>query len=211
MIYHLKIIYLISNNESPPSTLKHLKIKIGNTLYNNFTIINDMLGNYILLKTISYLTFKIKNELSANKYFELIWKIIKSLLYAENIPKNLINKCKLFYDEKEGQIYYNYLKQNWESCFDYEKLNPEFLILYKFDFKKIKKNSEIIIELNKYIRNTKMDAFIKISNTVDKNQKVEIKYKMHTCLRIIRFITKFETQSDIKIRFIFLLKVNNIY
>ena len=56
-----------------------------------------------------------------------------------------------------------------------------------------------------------MDAFIKISNTVDKNQKVEIKYKMPTCLRIIRFITKFETQSDIKIRFIFLLKVNNIY
>ena len=57
-----------------------------------------MLGNYIILKTISYLTFKIKNELSANKYFELIWKIIKSLLYAENIPKNLINNCKLFYD-----------------------------------------------------------------------------------------------------------------
>ena len=54
-----------------------------------------MLRNYILLKTISYLTFKIKNELSENKYFELIWKIIKSLLYAENIPKNLINKCKI--------------------------------------------------------------------------------------------------------------------
>ena len=105
-VQHIEIRYLspnydisfknyISNNESPHSTLKHLKIKIGNTLYNNFTIINNMLRNYILLKTISYLTFKIKNELSANKYFELIWKIIKSLLYAENIPKNLINKCKI--------------------------------------------------------------------------------------------------------------------
>ena len=94
--------------------------------------------------------------------------------------------------------------------FPYGKNKIKFIV-YKFDFKKIKENSEIIIELNKYIRNTKMDAFIKISNAVDKNQKVEIKYKMPTCLRIIRFITKFETQSDIKIRFIFLLKVNNIY
>ena len=56
-----------------------------------------------------------------------------------------------------------------------------------------------------------MDAFIKVSNSLDKNQKVEINYKMPTCLRIIIFITKFETQSDIKIRFIFWLKVNNIY
>ena len=30
-----------------------------------------------------------------------------------------------------------------------------------------------------------------------------IKYKMPTCLRIIRFVTKFETQSDIEKRFIF--------
>jgi len=193
----------ISNNESPPSTLKHLKIKFGNTLYNNFNIIDDMLRNYFLLKTISYLTFKIKNELSTNEYFELMWKIINSLSCAENTPKNLSVNVKLFYDEKEDQIYYNYLKQNLESCFDYEKLNPEFLILYKFDFKKMKENSEIIVDLNKYKRNTKIDTFIKISNAVDKNQKVEMKYKMPTCLRIIRFITKFETQSDIKIRFIF--------
>ena len=75
--------------------------------------------------------------------------------------------------------------------------------MYKFDFKKTKENTEIVVNLNKYIRNTKLDAFIKVSNAIDKNQKVEMKYKMPTCLRIIRFITKFETQSDIKIRFIF--------
>ena len=194
----------IGDPESPPPTLKHLKIKFGNTLYNNFNIIDDMLRNYTLLKTISYLTFKIKNELSTNEYFELMWKVINSLACAENTPKNLTVNIKFYYDEKEDKIHYNYLKQNLESCFDYDKLNPDFLILYKFDFKKMKDNSEIIVVLNKYIRNTKMDAFIKISNAVDKNQKVEMKYKMSTCLRIIRFITKFETQSDVKIHFIFI-------
>ena len=193
----------IENPESPPSTLKHLKIKFGNTLFNNFNIIDDMLRNYNILRTITYLTFKIKNELSTNEYFELMWKVINSLACAENTPKNLTVNVKLYYDEKEDKIHYNYLKQNLESCFDYDKLNPDFLILFKFDFKKIKENSEIIVELNKYIRNTKMDAFIKISNAVDKKQKVEMKYKMSTCLRIIRLITKFETQSDIKIHFIF--------
>jgi hypothetical protein len=193
----------ISNSESPPPTLKHLKIKFGNTLYNNFNIIDDILRNYIFLKTISYLTFKIKNELSTNEYFELMWKVINSLACADNTPKSLTVNVKFYYDEKEDSINYNYLKQNLESCFDYEKLNPDFLILYRFDFKKMKDNSEIVVDMNKFIRSTKMDAFIKVSNAVDKNQRVEMKYKMPTCLRIIRFITKFETQSDIKIRFIF--------
>ena len=75
--------------------------------------------------------------------------------------------------------------------------------MYKFDLKKTKENTEIIVNLNKYIRNTKLDAFIKVSNAIDKNQKVEMKYKMPTCLRIIRFVTKFDIHSDIKIRFIF--------
>ena len=192
-----------SNPQSPTPTLKHLKIKFGNTLYNYFNVIDDMLRNYYLLKTIIYLTFKIKNELSTNEYFELMWKVINSLACAENTPKNLTVNIKLYYDEKEDPIHFNYLKQNLESCFDYDKLNPDFLILYKFNFKKMKENSEIIVELNKYVRSTKMDAFIKISNALDKNQKVEMKYKMATCLRIIRFVTKFETQSDVKIHFIF--------
>ena len=193
----------ISDPKSPPSSLKHLKIKFGNTLYNNFNIIDDILRNYTFLKTISYLTFKIKNELSTNEYFELMWKVINSLACAENTPKSLSVNIKLYYDEKEDPIHFNYLKQNLESCFDYDKLNPDFLILNKFNFKKNKDNSEIYVELNKYIRSTKMDAFIKVSNSLDKNQKVEMKYKMATCLRIIRFVTKFETQSDIKIHFIF--------
>jgi len=193
-----------ANPESPAPTLKHLKIKFGNTLYNYFNIIDDMLRNNILLKTIAYLTIKIKNELSTNEYFELMWKVINSLACAENTPNNLTVNVKLYYDEKEDQIHFNYLKQNLESCFDYDKLNPDFLILYKFNFKKMKENSEIVVELNKYIRSTKMDAFIKISNALDKKQKVEMKYKMATCLRIIRFVTKFETQSDIKIHFIFI-------
>ena len=194
----------IADAEAPPSTLKHLKIKFGNSLYNNFNIIDEMLRNYILLRTINYLTFKIKNELSTNEYFELMWKVINSLACADNTPKSLTTNVKIYYDEKEDPIYFNYLKQNLESCFDYEKLNPDFLILYKFDFKKTKENTEIVVNLNKYVRSTKMDAFIKISNAIDKNQKVEMKYKMPTCLRIIRFVTKFETQSDIKIRFIFI-------
>ena len=193
----------ISDPKSPPSSLKHLKIKFGNTLYNNFNIIDDILRNYTFLKTISYLTLKIKNELSTNEYFELMWKVINSLACAENTPKSLSVNIKLYYDEKEDPIHFNYLKQNLESCFDYDKLNPDFLILNKFNFKKNKDNSEIYVELNKYIRSTKMDAFIKVSNSLDKNQKVEMKYKMATCLRIIRFVTKFETQSDIKIHFIF--------
>ena len=193
----------ISDQKSPPSSLKHLKIKFGNTLYNNFNIIDDILRNYTFLKTISYLTLKIKNELSTNEYFELMWKVINSLACAENTPKSLSVNIKLYYDEKEDPIHFNYLKQNLESCFDYDKLNPDFLILNKFNFKKNKDNSEIYVELNKYIRSTKMDAFIKVSNSLDKNQKVEMKYKMATCLRIIRFVTKFETQSDIKIHFIF--------
>ena len=194
----------ISDQKSPPSTLKHLKIKFGNTLYNYFNVIDDMLRNYTFLKTISYLTFKIKNELSTNEYFELMWKVINSLACAENTPKNLSVNIKLYYDEKEDPIHFNYLKQNLESCFDYDKLNPDFLILNKFNFKKNKENSEIFVELNKFIRTTKMDAFIKVSNSLDKNQKVEMKYKMATCLRIIRFVTKFETQSDIKIHLIFI-------
>ena len=193
----------ISDPKSPPSSLKHLKIKFGNTLYNNFNIIDDILRNYTFLKTISYLTLKIKNELSTNEYFELMWKVINSLACAENTPKSLSVNIKLYYDEKEDPIHFNYLKQNLESCFDYDKLNTDFLILNKFNFKKNKDNSEIYVELNKYIRSTKMDAFIKVSNSLDKNQKVEMKYKMATCLRIIRFVTKFETQSDIKIHFIF--------
>ena len=193
----------ISNPESPPSTIKHLKIKLGNSLNNNFNIIDDMLRNYIFLKTINYLTFKIKNELSTNEYFELMWKVINSLSCAENTPKNLTTNIKLYYDEKEDPIYFNYLKQNLESCFDYEKLNPDFLILYQFSLKKTKDNTEIDVNLNKFIRNTKLDAFIKVSNAIDKNQKVEMKYKMPTCLRIIRFVTKFDIHSDIKIRFIF--------
>ena len=193
----------IADAEAPPSTLKHLKIKFGNSLYNNFNIIDEMLRNYILLRTINYLTFKIKNELSTNEYFELMWKVINSLACADNTPKNLTTNIKIYYDEKEDPIYFNYLKQNLETCFDYEKLNPDFLILYKFDFKKTKENTEIVVNLNKYIRNTKLDAFIKVSNAIDKNQKVEMKYKMPTCLRIIRFVTKFDIHSDIKIRFIF--------
>ena len=193
----------IANQESPPSILKHLKIKLANSLNNNFNIIDDMLRNYIFLNTINYLTFKIKNELSTNEYFELMWKVINSLACADNTPKNLTTNIKIYYDEKEDPIYFNYLKQNLETCFDYEKLNPDFLILYKFDFKKTKENTEIVVNLNKYIRNTKLDAFIKVSNAIDKNQKVEMKYKMPTCLRIIRFVTKFDIHSDIKIRFIF--------
>ena len=197
----------ISNEESPPSTLKHLKIKFGNTLFNNFNIIDDMLRNYNLPKTISYLTFRIKNELSTNEYFELMWKVINSIACAENTPKNLTVKVKLYYDEKEDQVYFNYLKTNLESCFDYEKLNPDFLITYKFNFKKNKENEEIIVELNKYKRTTRMDAFIKIANAFDKNQKVEMKYKMPTCLKIIRFINKFDTESDVKIHFIFVKSI----
>ena len=193
----------IANQESPPSILKHLKIKLANSLNNNFNIIDDMLRNYIFLNTINYLTFKIKNELSTNEYFELMWKVINSLACADNTPKNLTTNIKIYYDEKEDPIYFNYLKQNLETCFDYEKLNPDFLILYKFDFKKTKENTEIVVNLKEYIRKTKLDAVIKVSNAIDKNQKVEMKYKMPTCLRIIRFVTKFDIHSDIKIRFIF--------
>ena len=38
---------------------------------------------------------------------------------------------------------------------------------------------------------------------MDKSQKLEMNYMMPTCLRIIRFITKFDVESNIKIHFVF--------
>ena len=76
-------------------------------------------------------------------------------------------------------------------------------MIYNFNYRDIKDNKEIIVELNKYQRNTKLDAFIKISRAMDKEKKLEMNYMMPTCLRIIRFINKFEVESNIKIHFIF--------
>ena len=183
--------------------LKHLKIKFDYSLYININVIEDMFRNYSFPKSISYITMRFKNELSTNEYFELMWKIINALACSENNPKDLKVTIKIYYDENEDPISYFNLKQNLTNCFDFDKLNPNYLMIYNFNFREIKENKEISVELNKYQRNTKLDAFIKISRAMDKSQRLEMNYMMPTCLRIIRFITKFEVESNIKIHFVF--------
>ena len=183
--------------------LKHLKLKFDYSLYININVIDDMLRNYSFPKSISYLTMRFKNELSTNEYYEFMWKVINALACSENNPKDLKVTIKIYYDENEDPISFFNLKQNLTNCFDFDKLNPNFLMIYNFNYREIKENKEIYIELNKYQRNTKLDAFIKISRAMDKNQKLEMNYMMPTCLRIIRFITKFEVESNIKIHFVF--------
>ena len=183
--------------------LKHLKIKFNYSLYININIIDDMFRNYSFPKSLSYITIRFKNEFSTNEYIEVMWKIINALTNSENNPKELKVSVKLYYDEKEDPISFFNLKQNLIGCFDFENINPNYLMIYNFNFREIKENKELIVELYKYQRNTKLDAFIKISRAMDKNQKLEMRYMMPSCLRIIRFIKKFEVYSNIKIHFIF--------
>ena len=75
---------------------------------------------------------------------------------------------------------------------------------YNFSFREVKENLQMSIELNKYQRNSTLDAFIKISRSPDKCQKLDMRYMMPTCLRIIRFMSKFEVESNIKINFVFI-------
>ena len=185
------------------TSLKHLKLKFDYSLYINFNVIDDMLRNYSFPKSISYLTIRFKNEISTNEYFELMWKVINALACSENNPKNLKVTIKIYYDETEDNISYFNLKQNLTNCFDFDKLNPNYLMIYNFNYKEIKDHKEIIVELTKYERNTKLDAFIKMTRAMDKNQKLQMTCMMPTCLRISRFIAKFEEQSNIKIHFVF--------
>ena len=76
-------------------------------------------------------------------------------------------------------------------------------MIYNFNYREIKDHKEIIVELTKYQRNTKLDAFIKMTRAMDKNQKLQMNCMMPTCLRISRFISKFEEESNIKIHFVF--------
>ena len=183
--------------------LKHLKLKFNYSLYININVIDDMLRNYSFPKSISYLTIRFKNELSTNEYYELLWKVINALACSDYNPKDLKVTIKIYYDENEDPVSYFNLKKNLTHCFDFDKLNSYYLMIYNFSFRKIRDNKELIVELNKYKRNTKLDAFIKISRAMDRNQILDMNYMMPTCLRIIRFISKFEVESNIKIHFVF--------
>ena len=197
------LIDALRNKIGEETFLKHLKIKFHYSLFNNINIIDDMFRNYSFPKSISYVTIRFKNEFSTNEYSELMWKVINALANSENNPKELKVSIKLYYDENDDPFSFHNLKQYLTDCFDFENLNPNYLILYNFNFRKVKDNKEIIVELNKYQRDTKLDAFIKLSRAMDRNQKLELKFLMPSCLRIIRFITKFEVYSNIKIHFVF--------
>ena len=197
------IINALRKKQDEETILKHLKLKFDYSLYININTIDDMFRNYSFPLSISYITMRFKNEFSTNEYYEIMWKIINALANSENNPKELKVTIKLYYDENDDPISFFNLKQNLTNCFDFDKLNPNYLLIYNFNFREIKNNKEIIVELNKYQRDTKLDAFIKISRAMDKSQKLEMKYMMPTCLRIIRFITKFEVYSTIKIHFVF--------
>jgi hypothetical protein len=198
------LIEALRNKMGEETVLKHLKLKFGYSQFININAIEDMLRNYSFPKSISYLTLRFKNELSTNEYFEIMWKIINALACSENNPKELIVTVKMYYDEKEDPFSYFNLRQNLTNCFDFDKLNPNYLMIYNFSFREVKENIQMSVELNKYQRNSTLDAFIKISRAADKCQKLDMRYMMPTCLRIIRFMSKFEVESTIKINFVFM-------
>lgn len=198
------LIDALRNKMGEETVLKHLKLKFGYSQFININAIEDMLRNYSFPKSISYLTLRFKNELSTNEYFEIMWKIINALACSENNPKELIVTVKMYYDEKEDPFSYFNLRQNLTNCFDFDKLNPNYLMIYNFSFREVKENIQMSVELNKYQRNSTLDAFIKISRAADKCQKLDMRYMMPTCLRIIRFMSKFEVESTIKINFVFM-------
>ena len=198
------LIEALRNKMGEETVLKHLKLKFGYSQFININAIEDMLRNYSFPKSISYLTLRFKNELSTNEYFEIMWKIINALACSENNPKELIVTVKLYYDQQEDPFSYFNLRQNLTNCFDFDKLNPNYLMIYNFSFREIKENIQMSVELNKYQRNSTLDAFIKISRAADKSQKLDMRYMMPTCLRIIRFMSKFEVESTIKINFVFM-------
>ena len=80
-------------------------------------------------------------------------------------------------------------------------------MIYNFSITKVNKgsfNKEVLIEINKYRRGVGLDTFIKLSNGVDRFHKMQIKYAMPSCLRIIRFISTFKPETNIKIYFSFI-------
>ena len=212
-ISDMDLTYLISalrNIKNTQTKIKHLKLKFGYSLYNNniFSLIDDMLRNYALPRSIYYLTMRFKNELGFNDYTNLMWKIINSVAISEDNPKELKISVKIYYDSQESEnVPYKEIKQALSSCFDFEKLNENFIMIYNFSITKINKgnlNKEILVEINKYRRSFGLDTFIKLSNGADKYHKMQIKYAMTTCLRIIRFISIFKPESNIKIYFSFI-------
>ena len=189
------------------SVLKHIKLKCDYFLFTNFNIIDDLFRNYYFPKSVSYISIRFKNELSTNEYFDLMWKVINAIACSENNPPELKVTIKIYYDEKEDPVSFNKLKENLENCFDFDKLNPNYLMIYDFSYREIKDKKEIVVELDKYLRNTKLDAYIKLSRSFDKNQKLQMKYLMPTCLKITRFLSRFPDSSNIKIHFLFVKSV----
>ena len=189
------------------SVLKHIKLKCDYFLFTNFNIIDDLFRNYYFPKSVSYISIRFKNELSTNEYFDLMWKVINAIACSENNPPELKVTIKIYYDEKEDPVSFNKLKENLENCFDFDKLNPNYLMIYDFSYREKKDKKEIVVELDKYLRNTKLDAYIKLSRSFDKNQKLQMKYLMPTCLKITRFLSRFPDSSNIKIHFLFVKSV----
>ena len=212
-ISDMDLTYLINALRSKKNTqtkIKHLKLKFGYSLYNNnvFSLIDDMLRNYALPKSISYLTMRFKNEFGFNEYTNIMWKIINSVANSEDNPKELKISAKIYYDSQEMEnVPYKKIKNALSSCFDFEKLNENFIMIYNFSITKVNKgsfNKEVLIEINKYRRGVGLDTFIKLSNGVDRFHKMQIKYAMPSCLRIIRFISTFKPETNIKIYFSFI-------
>ena len=201
----IKLINALRAKINEETILNHLEIKFNYSLNNNFNFIDDMLRNYSFPKSVSHLVLKYKNEFSKNEYCELMWRVINAMACSDNNPKELEITIRVFYDPQEDPIQFYNLKQSLISCFDFDKLNPEYLLIYNMYLKenKTKKENIVIVEMNKYKRSTRLDAFIKLSRAFDKGQILDTKYIMPTCLRIIRFITNFEIESNITINFVF--------
>lgn len=136
------IINALRKKKDEESILKHLKLKFNYSLYININTIDDMFRNYSFPLTIAYITMRFKNEFSTNEYYEIMWKIINALANSENNPKELKVTIKLYYDEDDDPISFFNLKQNLTNCFDFDKLNPNYLLTYNFNFREIKSNKE---------------------------------------------------------------------
>lgn len=209
----IDLTYLINALRSKKETqtkIKHLKLKFGYSLYNNnvFSLIDNMLREYSFPKSICYLTLRFKNELGFNEYANILWKITNAIANSEDNPKDLRIVVKLYYDAEESEnVPYREVKQALTNCFDLEKLNENYIMIYNFALTKINNGNvhkEIMVEINKYRRGVALDTFIKLTNRIDRNHKMEMRYMMPSCLRIVKFISKIKPESNIKIFFNFI-------
>ena len=147
-----EILKLQEKNTKLSSQIMSLQEQMESILRKNTNYINE-------LSEKSNKIFEMQKTIEEYKKQKKIYDDFNQLFPNKN-PEEILKEIEI-QNEGHHQLFSDYedlrleLKRIKIEKENYEKLNPEFLILYKFDFKKMKENSEIIVDLNKYKRNTK--------------------------------------------------------